>query len=283
MVSHYYAQKMTKRPNMPIFIDSGGFAGLFEGSAFKDYGDHASILTKEGDEIKPLEVLRFQEKNADLGATLDFIIPPKTELKEAQRRFDLTLKNAAYALAHLRQATSDTRHVARRLSPPDMSPVARRMSPPDMSPPDMSPLPTAGDGLFLYASLQCWDADSARHAAKTYLSMGFKGIALGGMVPHARDVDYLKAIVATVRKAAPKVFIHVFGIGNPDILPTLIKAGANSFDSSNYVRTAVGTRDKTSEHSGLHANLYAALNRLNKINSCFGAAFDLPSARIINL
>ena len=244
MLSHFYAQKMKKRPLMPIFVDSGGFAGLFEGSEFIDYGDHASIKTKEGDEIKPLEVLRFQEKNADLGATLDFIIPPKTELKEAQRRFELTLKNAAYALAHLSQAASD--------------------------------------GLFLYASLQCWDAASARHAAKTYLSMGFKGIALGGMVPHARDVDYLKTIISTVRKATPKVLIHVFGIGNPDILPTLIKAGADSFDSSNYVRTAVGTRDKASEPSGLHANLYAALNRLNNINSCFGATFELPNAKIVN-
>lgn len=101
MVSHYYAQKMKKRPNMPIFIDSGGFAGLFEGSVFKDYGDHASIVTKDGDEIHPLEVLRFQEKNADLGATLDFIIPPKTDPKEAQHRLDLTLKNAQYAINQL--------------------------------------------------------------------------------------------------------------------------------------------------------------------------------------
>jgi len=250
MVSHYYAQKMKKRPDMPIFIDSGGFAGLFEGSVFKDYGDHASIVTKGGDEIHPLEVLRFQEKNADLGATLDFIIPPKTDLKEAQCRLDLTLKNAQYALNNLSSATSH------------------------------SSLITHHSTLFLYASLQCWDPDSARHAAKEYVRMGFKGIAIGGMVPRIRDAEYVKSIVSTVRKAAPKSAIHVFGIGSPKLIPPLLDCGADSFDSSGYVRAAVGVREKTEELAGLHTNLYSALNNLSKINNCFGSSFTMPSTRM---
>ena len=239
MVSHYYAQKMKKRPDMPIFIDSGGFAGLFEGSTFKDYGDHASIVTKDGDEIKPLDVLRFQEKNADLGATLDFIIPPKTELPEAQRRLDRTLTNAQFAIRH----TTDTT-------------------------------------FFLYASLQCWDPESARHAAKEYVRMGFKGIAIGGMVPRIRDPEYVKSIVSTVRKAAPKCAIHVFGIGSSKLIPTLLECGADSFDSSGYVRAAVGAREKTEALAGLHTNLYSAINNLSKINACFGHSFTMPSAQM---
>lgn len=239
MLSHFYAQKMKRRPNMPIFIDSGGFAGLFEGSVFKDYGDHASIITKDGDEIDPLDVLHFQEKNADLGATLDFIIPPKTELAEAKRRLDLTLKNARYAL---------------------------------------SQISTRGSRLFLYASLQCWDPESAHRAAEEYVNMGFKGIAIGGMVPRVRDIEYVKSIVKAVRESAPKCAIHVFGIGSTKLIPQLIDCGADSFDSSGYVRAAVGTREKTSELAGLHTNLYSALRNLSKINACFGHGFTMPSA-----
>ncbi len=240
MLSHYYAQKMKKRPEMPIFIDSGGFAGLFEGSEFVDDGDHAYIKTKDGDTIKPLDVLRFQEKNADLGATLDFIIPPKTDEKEARRRLELTLKNAEYAL--------------------------RNRTP-------QSP-------LTLYASLQCWDVASARHAAERYVEMGFSAIAIGGLVPRARDTDYLKSIVSSVRKAAPNALIHVFGIGNPDIIPLLLAAGADSFDSSNYVRTAIGARENTHTPSGLNADLYEAMARLQKINSCFGVKYDIPNLQL---
>lgn len=242
MLSHYYAQKMKKRPDMPIFIDSGGFAGLFEGSEFIDHGDHASIKVKDGDEINPLDVLRFQEKHADLGATLDFIIPPKTEVHEAKRRLELTLKNANFAFKH---------------RSPDSN-------------------------LLLYASLQAWDATSARYVTSKFMRMGFSAIAIGGMVPHARDVDYLKSIVTAVRETAPKALIHVFGIGNPDVIPTLLAAGADSFDSSNYVRTAVGTREKTEAPSGLHANLYSALQRLSRINACFGHVYTLPNAQTIS-
>lgn len=240
MLSHYYALKMKKRPTMPIFIDSGGFAGLFEGAEFVDEGDHAYIKTKDGDTIKPLDVLRFQEQNADLGATLDFIIPPKTNEKEAKYRLELTLKNAQYALCHR----------------------------------------TPQSTLTLYASLQCWDVASARYAAEQYTEMGFTAIAIGGLVPRARDTDYLKSIVSTVRETAPDALIHVFGIGNPELLPVLIDAGADSFDSSNYARTAVGTRANTHTPSGLHADLYEAMTRLQKINNCFGVKYDIPNQQL---
>ncbi len=101
MVSYYYAQFMEERPNMPMFIDSGGFASIFEGATIVENKKCASIKTNE-EEIHPLKVLEFQEENADLAATLDFIISPKMDLAEAKRRQKLTIKNALYALEQKR-------------------------------------------------------------------------------------------------------------------------------------------------------------------------------------
>ena len=227
MISHYYAQQMKKRPNMPIFIDSGGFAGLFEGSEIMDHGEYACIKTKDGDEIHPLKVLEFQEKNADLGATLDFIIPPKTELAEAQKRQALTIKNALYVKKHL-----------------------------------------STDRFMLYASLQCWDEESARSCARTYVDVGFDGIAIGGLVPRSRDTEYMKSTVRAVREEAPNCAIHIFGCGNPEIIPELIALGADSFDCSSYVRNAVDARSLLGKSSrGIHTNLYAAIQRLYDVNA----------------
>ncbi len=225
MVSHYYAQEMKKRPNMPIFIDSGGFAGLFEGAEIVEYDEYAAIKTREGDELNPLDVLHFQIKNADIGATLDFIIPPGLDEKECIKRQELTIKNALYAQKHNNVGN-----------------------------------------LVLYASLQCWDEASARHSARIYAEAGFDGIAIGGMVPRAKDKEYIKNTVRVIREETPDCAIHVFGCGNVDLIPGLIEAGADSFDSSSYVRAAVDAR-KISSASGIHVNLYAAIDQLFKINS----------------
>ncbi len=102
MVSYHYAKQMKsdERPNLPLFVDSGGFASLFEGSNFIDKGDYAVIETRDGDLIEPQDVLAFQEQHADIGATLDFIVPPELSESESMQRQDLTLKNALWALKH---------------------------------------------------------------------------------------------------------------------------------------------------------------------------------------
>ena len=100
MVSYHYAKQMKQheRPHPPLFVDSGGFASLFEGSEIVDEGDYASIRTKEGDVISPPAVLAFQERHADIGATLDFIIPPGMDLDQSRFRQAMSIKNAAWAL-----------------------------------------------------------------------------------------------------------------------------------------------------------------------------------------
>ncbi len=200
MVSYHYAQKMKERPDMPMFIDSGGFASLFERVQIAEHKDCASIKTKDGEEIHPLQVIEFQEEHADLAATLDFIITPRMDKAEARRRQKLTIKNAFYALKQKRSKS-----------------------------------------LFLYASLQCWDEKSARECAREYARAGFDGIAIGGLVPRARDGEFIKQIVSTVREEVSDLAVHTFGLGNPNVLKTLWNLKTDSSDSSSYIRKSIGT------------------------------------------
>lgn len=241
MVSYHYALQMKTRPSLPLFIDSGGFASLFDGAEIIVQGDLASIKTPDGETITPDGVLALQEEQADIGATLDFIITPGIAEDEAQRRQELTIRNALYALE---------RH--------------------------------SGD-MKLFASLQCWDAASAARCAETYAKAGFRGIAIGGMVPRAQDPEYIEAIVRAVRGAAPQCLIHVFGCGNVKLIPALIQAGADSFDSSSYVRGAVNEQIKG---RGAHAGIYAAIRNLHEVNCAVNGdkcdiANTLPNYRII--
>jgi tRNA-guanine family transglycosylase len=201
MVSYHYAKKMIKRPAGVVFIDSGGFASLFEGSQAIDHGNFAVIKTKEGDEITPADVLAFQEKYADVGATVDFLIPPDMSMVDAGTRQALTLKNALWAIR-----------------------ARKRPS------------------LLLYASVQAWDAESATRMTQALKSEPFDGYALGGMVPRIGRPDEIVDIVRAIRTVDDQRPLHVFGIGNPRLIRALLNAGADSFDSSSYLRAAVGGR-----------------------------------------
>lgn len=218
MVSYHYALKMTQRPSIPMFIDSGGFASLFEGAAIEEHRDYACIRTPEGEELHPARILDFQEQHADLAATLDFVIAPGMDQVEARRRQKLTIKNAFYALQ-------------------------QRRSP----------------SLLLYASLQCWDERSARVCAREYARAGFDGIAIGGLVPRIRDLDYVKRIVSAVREEAPAMPLHIFGLGKPEVVNLLWNLGVDSVDSSSYVRDAVDVTRPLS-HVFTHPRLVVGRN-----------------------
>ena len=99
LVSHHYAAHLDEHPDehpgTPLFIDSGGFALLFDGSKVKKHNDVFSIATHGGDHITPDQVLERQMRHAEIGATLDFPIPPKCESAlERNHRFKATITNA---------------------------------------------------------------------------------------------------------------------------------------------------------------------------------------------
>lgn len=100
MVSHFYAQKMTQQ-KLPVFIDSGGFASLFKGSRVLHLPDGTyGIQSRDETLITPESVLKFQEKHADIAATLDFIITPDTAAEDGIQFQDWTIANAKWALRH---------------------------------------------------------------------------------------------------------------------------------------------------------------------------------------
>lgn len=200
MVSFYYAKQMKERPGLPLLIDSGGFASLFQNARVIEVGGLGVLETSMNEEVetlRPADVLDFQERFADLAFTLDFPIPPSMELEEAKRRQHLTVANAKWAIANRRRK-----------------------------------------GMLLYGCVQGWDVSSYRQCAEAYVNLGFDGLAIGGLVPRISDLDLVLAVVDAVKGAASGLPIHVFGLGKPGTAEVLYAHGVSSVDSSSYVKLA---------------------------------------------
>lgn len=201
MVAYHYAQQMEERPQLPLFVDSGGFALLLPGSRAERRDDGTGVIVTTGgdgaeDVVTPEQVLRFQESTADFGATLDFPIPPGCDTVEAARRQALTIANARWA-------------------------ISRRSS----------------SSMRLFGCVQGWDLDSYVHCADALLEAGYTDLAIGGIVPRLHDRELVLSIVRAVTRLQPQL-LHVFGIGKPDSARAVAEAGATSVDSSSYVKAA---------------------------------------------
>lgn len=102
MVSYLYATNITEDNKIPLphYVDSGGFAAIYEGNTITEEDGLGVLRLKHGPVIHPREVLDLQEKWADVAFTLDFIIPPGTLDPEVKRRYRLAHQNALWALAN---------------------------------------------------------------------------------------------------------------------------------------------------------------------------------------
>lgn len=77
-----------------------------------------------------------------------------------------------------------------------------------------------------------------------YIDMGYKHIAVGGLVP--RSDDEILKILCAIRYALQQrtkackenIWIHLFGILRPKIQPIFKELGVSSFDSASYFRKA---------------------------------------------
>ena len=204
MVSHHYAKEMTQRPRLPLLIDSGGFAALFEGSRILErsgLGILETNLTELPEVLTPMEVLDFQEEKADVAFTLDFPIPVGTDQVEAERRQRLSISNAIWAIRNRRRKE-----------------------------------------MCLYGCIQAWDEKSAADCVRQLTDHPFDGFAIGGLVPRAKNWDLIEGIVSKVLAELDGRPLHVFGLGKPEISHKLFEMGVDSVDSSSYVKMAADGR-----------------------------------------
>ena len=86
-------------------------------------------------------------------------------------------------------------------------------------------------------AVQGWDIKRYVEAARKYVAMGYRYIALGGLV--RSQTQEILATVQAVREVVPAdTKIHVFGFSRFDAVQDLIQAGANSIDSASMLRKA---------------------------------------------
>lgn len=204
MVSYHYAWQMEERPPLPLMVDSGGFVSLFE---------HARLV-KSGS----LGVLKVRREDGVEN------IHPRDVLDFQERVADV-----AFTLDFPIPLGSDIKEAGRRqkltIANAQWALVNRRRK-----------------DLPLFACVQAWDAASAETCAREYKSAGFDGLAIGGLVPRARNFSKIQAIIDAVKSEVSDLPLHVFGLGNPDIIPLLFGAGVDSVDSSSYVQYAADGR-----------------------------------------
>ncbi|MCP4542417.1 MAG: hypothetical protein GY832_35285 [Chloroflexi bacterium] len=86
-------------------------------------------------------------------------------------------------------------------------------------------------------AVQGWDAESYAKAARQYVTMGYKYIALGGLV--RSSTKEIMRILSAVHEVVPEtVAIHLFGIARLQVMPDFASLGVRSVDSASFLRRA---------------------------------------------
>jgi len=144
------------------------------------------------------EILEYYTRlDFDLGVSIDHLIVTATDA-EKRERYDLTIENAAQFLKEHGKAK----------------------------------LPWTPIG-----AVQGWDSASYAAAAKKYVAMGYKYIALGGLV--RTSTTEILEVLSRVHEVVPSnVKIHLFGLARLAALGEFAKLGVRSVDSASLLRRA---------------------------------------------
>ncbi len=144
------------------------------------------------------EILDYYTRlDFDYGVSIDHLIVPAFA-EDQQHRYDLTIHNAEEFIVE---------HKKRKL---EWEPIG---------------------------AVQGWDPESYAQAAKQYVDMGYKYIALGSMIrtPTRKVLEVLHE----VHKYVPSdVKLHLFGLARYDALTEFKKYGVTSVDSASFLRRA---------------------------------------------
>jgi queuine tRNA-ribosyltransferase-like protein len=168
----------------------------------------------------------YSRLDFDFGVSVDHLIVAAT-VADKHFRYDLTIQNAADFIKE---------HKKRKLS---WVPIG---------------------------AVQGWDADSYVKAAKKYVQMGYKYLALGGLV--RTPTQQIVQIIREVRKVIPgDVQLHLFGVARLQTISRFAELGLNSVDSSSMLRKAwLG-----SERNYLTADGWYSAIRVPQADRCFRA------------
>lgn len=86
-------------------------------------------------------------------------------------------------------------------------------------------------------AVQGWDPQSYADAARRYVAMGYRYIALGGLV--RSPTKEILRVLDEVHKVVPaQVQMHLFGLARLNALGDFARLGVTSVDSASYLRQA---------------------------------------------
>lgn len=115
-------------------------------------------------------------------------------------------------------------------------------------------------------AVQGWDPQSYVDAAKKYVKMGYKYLALGGLVRTPNDG--IIQVIRDVRKEIPSdIQLHLFGVARLPAIPKFSELGLNSVDSASMLRKAWLGSDR---NYLTEAGWYSAI-RVPQAEGCFRA------------
>ena len=204
MVSHFYAKQMnpTERPSLPMMVDSGGFSSLFQNSKVEDRNGLGVIIRTGEDGV---------EETTNPAEVLDF----QEQWADIGFTLDFPIPPGFDpSKAQLRQVLT--------IANAKWALENRRSS-----------------TLKLFAAIQGDSEEMYGESAEELARYPFDGFAIGGLIPRAHNRDLVEAIVKRVRHEIGDRPLHIFGLGHPKWIPLLLHAGADSVDSSSYVKYAV--------------------------------------------
>jgi hypothetical protein len=182
------------------------------------------------------EILDYYTRlDFDFGVSIDHLIVAATE-SEKKARYDLTIENAAAFLRMHRKAR----------------------------------LPWTPVG-----AVQGWDAASYAAAAKKYVAMGYRYMALGGLVRSSTQdiLDILRRVHDVV---PPHVDVHLFGLARIASMRAFAELGVRSVDSASLLRRAwMGTGQN---YLAMDGTFYTAI-RIPEAGKSFRAKRIVTEAR----
>jgi hypothetical protein len=114
-------------------------------------------------------------------------------------------------------------------------------------------------GFRPVGTIQALDPEGYAKTARFYHELGYRHIALGGLVPlsDALVAEIVSKVMAVVARLRPRPWVHLFGVFRPKLQAGFRQLKVDSFDSATYFRKAWLRSDQN--YLAANGKWYAAL------------------------